>query len=54
MGEIASMMLDGELCEACGVYLDGYAPGFPRYCSEVCAKSRNAIDRCQVVKGIYV
>ncbi len=33
MGEIADMMLDGTLCECCGVYIDyGDADGFPRYC----------------------
>ena len=37
MGEIADMMLDGTLCEGCGVYIDGEAQGFPRYCSKECA-----------------
>lgn len=32
MGEIADMMLDGTLCEGCGVYL-GDECGYPRYCS---------------------
>lgn len=32
MGEIAEMMLDGTLCEGCGVYL-GSDSGFPTYCS---------------------
>lgn len=31
MGEIAEMMLDGTLCEGCGVYL-GDNNGFPSYC----------------------
>lgn len=35
MGEIAEMMLDGTLCEACGEYIGG-ARGFPRYCSTAC------------------
>jgi hypothetical protein len=34
MGEIADMMLEGVLCETCGVYLDGEAPGHPRYCED--------------------
>lgn len=42
MGDIADMMLDGTLCEACGVYLDGAGEGYPRYCSEECAKDRKA------------
>ncbi len=33
MGEIADMMLDGTLCEGCGVYMDGAEPGHPRVCS---------------------
>lgn len=33
MGEIADMMLDGTLCEGCGVYLDDSGDGFPRRCS---------------------
>ena len=32
MGEIAEMMLDGTLCECCGVYL-GDADGFPCRCA---------------------
>jgi hypothetical protein len=39
MGEIADMMLDGTLCEACGEYI-GEGEGFPRYCSEECARNR--------------
>ncbi len=35
MGEIAEMMLDGTLCEGCGVYLDGDGEGIPRRC-EAC------------------
>lgn len=42
MGEIADMMLDGTLCEACGTYMEGDGDGFPRYCSNQCARSRRA------------
>lgn len=38
MGEIAEMMLDGTLCAGCGEALEGEGEGFPRYCSEQCAK----------------
>lgn len=31
MGEIAEMMLEGDLCEGCGEYL-GDGDGFPRRC----------------------
>ena len=30
MGEIAEMMLDGTLCEECGVYIAGEGYGVPR------------------------
>lgn len=32
MGEIADSMIDGELCQECGVYL-GEGMGFPRSCA---------------------
>ena len=32
MGEVADMMLDGTLCEGCGVYMPGEAQGIPRRC----------------------
>ncbi len=40
MGEIAEMMLEGDLCEACGTALDGNGYGIPRYCSNECARDR--------------
>lgn len=42
MGEIADMMLDGTMCEMCGVFLEGEGDGFPRYCSPECARDRGA------------
>lgn len=32
MGEIADMMIEGLLCETCGVYIDSPADGYPRRC----------------------
>lgn len=45
MGEIAEMMLDGTLCEACGAAFDPdhEPPGHPVYCSAQCAMDRGAI-----------
>lgn len=43
MGDAADMLLNGVLCEACGVFLDGEEPGFPRYCSRDCAEDRGAV-----------
>lgn len=34
MGDITEMILDGELCEECGGYIDGKAPGYPRKCND--------------------
>ena len=43
MGEIAEMMLDGTLCEQCGVYM-GDATDFPRLCPS-CAKAARKAGR---------
>lgn len=40
MGEIAEMMMDGALCEGCGVFLNAVAPGYPCYCSKQCRADR--------------
>lgn len=38
MGEIADAMLDGDLCAACGSFIDHEGgEGFPRFCSPQCA-----------------
>ena len=39
MGENADMMLDGILCEGCGVYIDDEDGGYPRLCGS-CAQDR--------------
>lgn len=38
MGEVAEMMLDGTLCQGCGVFIDEDIPGYPRSCHD-CKKS---------------
>jgi hypothetical protein len=43
MGDIADMMLDGTLCEGCGVFM-GEAVDFPRLCRS-CANERKADGR---------
>lgn len=48
MGEIADMMLDGTLCEGCGVALGGRADGFPRRCGS-CRREANAERHAQVL-----
>lgn len=50
-GEIAEMMLDGTLCECCGEYIGDGDSGYPRYCSEQCARDRGAITE-QVTEKI--
>jgi len=32
MGEAVEFMLDGILCQVCGVFIDGESPGYPRTC----------------------
>lgn len=44
MGEIAEMMLDGTLCEGCGVFLNDEPPGYPRHCDD-CAKEARALKK---------
>jgi hypothetical protein len=43
MGEIADMMLDGDLCEGCGDYL-GDGDGFPRLC-ESCEEESEKLPK---------
>lgn len=43
MGEIADLMIEGEICEGCGCELDGEAPGFPRRCRGCGGNSRDFI-----------
>lgn len=42
MGEIADAMLNGEMCEGCGVWLERESDGMPGYCSAQCAQDRGA------------
>lgn len=34
MGEIAEKILNGQLCEVCGAFVDGEEPGYPRKCED--------------------
>ncbi len=45
MGEIADAMVNGLLCEWCGVYVDGEEPGYPRLCED-CLELPEAKDHC--------
>jgi hypothetical protein len=54
MGDISDMMLDGTLCECCGVYLGESSQGdFPQLCRSCAKEAREArqnalktINRC--------
>ncbi len=48
MGEVAEMMLDGTLCEGCGVFLNASAPGYPCYCRD-CAGERKKLRAAENV-----
>ncbi len=43
MGDVSEMMLDGILCEGCGVFM-GEEVGFPRVCHD-CAQDRRREGR---------
>ncbi len=47
MGEIAEAVLEGTLCEGCGVFLNAVAPGYPCYCRDCrpAAKQGAAAER---------
>jgi hypothetical protein len=34
MGDITEMILEGVLCEQCGVLIDGNISGYPRTCGD--------------------
>lgn len=41
MGETTDMILNGFLCEGCGVLMDNFeSPGYPRLCEE-CEKEKD-------------
>lgn len=40
MGEVAEMMMDGTLCEGCGVFLNEDPPGYPCQCSKCRRESK--------------
>lgn len=45
MGEIADMMLEGDLCAGCGAFIDEQGgDGYPRYCSKQCAIDQGALE----------
>lgn len=40
MGDVADMIIDGILCEQCGVLIDGNISGYPRSCG-YCENTEN-------------
>ena len=35
MGDVAELIMEGALCETCGVLMDDHdAPGYPRQCED--------------------
>lgn len=45
MAEIADMMIGGEMCEGCGVFLEDIGMGIPMYCSRGCARDRGVPEK---------
>ena len=50
MGDIADAMLDGDLCQCCGVYMEGGA-GFPQTCDSCLRVNTEAAQR--VVRPMF-
>lgn len=40
MGEIAEAMINGELCQECGAWIDGSYEGIPRFCKSCQPKTK--------------
>lgn len=53
MGEAAEMLLDGTLCEGCGVFLGGGSPGYPRRC-EGCRPPPIRLDKLKAALALRV
>lgn len=49
MGEIAEMMIDGTMCQQCGVYIESPSMGIPRTCRD-CKPKRKRIKVKKVNK----
>jgi len=45
MGDQADMVLDGTLCEGCGVFLNDDPPGYPCYCGECHDYAHSPFDK---------
>ena len=45
MGDVTDAILEGALCEQCGVYIDSPAGGFPRKCDDCKPKRRRKVKR---------
>lgn len=41
MGDVADMMINGLMCELCGVIVDGEEPGHPRQCEDCQEEGEN-------------
>jgi hypothetical protein len=44
MGEIADMMIDGTMCQMCGMFIEDGPLGYPGYCSEECKREHLGDD----------
>ena len=53
MGEIADLMLNGDICESCGEELGGSGDGFPRYCSSCRPRSKGRPNATMTLDGVF-
>jgi hypothetical protein len=49
MGDAAEMLLDGTLCEVCGVYIDGEGDGVPRRCAACATYPTRKLNKGETV-----
>ena len=51
MGEISDLMLDGTICDGCGVTMYGDSYGVPRRCSHCRKHNPGSTDPCKLLRA---
>lgn len=52
MGDVADMMLEGDLCAGCGEFIDeDGGDGIPRYCSPECARQCGVDESLEAIRA---
>ena len=53
MGDVADLMLNGDICESCGEELGGCGDGFPRYCASCRPRSKGRSNATMTLDGVF-